>query len=229
MEEQLSAKLKHELESLQRDAKRIDRIESRIGIKRAQKARHRIVYRAMEWEDDYNVERDAVRVCLDKEKYRLLKTFRDECLIPRFEDDFYDYGYIDDLKEFEREIKGMGEIFWSVGLAKQVKGIAWLPREKLSSIVADRVSASPLAFNLEAEEGVHRLNVAVIRAYLEVADVAAFVKDVTLAVGLKITRKDGRWRPNLALERVLISASVKGSFASASLKGILAPELHVVQ
>jgi hypothetical protein len=229
MEKQLSAKLKHQLERLQRDAKRIDRIESRIGIKRADRARNRIVCRAIEWEDEHNVEFDAVKANLDKEKYRLLKTFRDECLIPRCDGDFYDFAYIDELKEFEREIKGMGEIFWSMGLAKHVKGMAWLPREKLSSIVADRVSSSPLTFSLETAEGVHRLNVAMMRAYLEVADVAAFVKDVTLAVGLKITRQDNRWRPNLALERVLISASVKGNFASASLKGILALESHAVQ
>jgi hypothetical protein len=105
MEEGLSAKLKHELERLQRYAKNLDHIKSEMGTKRAQRARRRLIYRAMGWEDEYNLERDAVKICIDKEQYRLLITFRDKCLVPRYECDFYDFAYIDELKEFEHEIK----------------------------------------------------------------------------------------------------------------------------
>jgi hypothetical protein len=84
MEERLSEGLKHDLEKLERDAKGIDRTEKRLRRQIPQMERNRFAHRARRCQDEYNVERAAGQLDVDKEKCRLLKTFRDECLRPRF-------------------------------------------------------------------------------------------------------------------------------------------------
>ena len=82
----------------------------------------------------------AAQLYVDKEKCRLLETFRDECLIPRFKDDFDDgLGYLEDLNQFEGEIREIGEIFETLGLAKPRRGVSWVPRQKLRDIVDQRL------------------------------------------------------------------------------------------
>jgi hypothetical protein len=224
MEERLSEGLKRDLEKLERDAKRIDRTEKRLGKQIPKMERNRFAHRAIRCQDEYNVEHAAAQLDVDKEKCRLLKTFRDECLIPRFKDDFDDgLGYLEDLNQFEGEIREIGEIFETLGLAKPRRGVSWVPRQKLRDIIDGRLSRNGEKFNIETAKGVHEFNLAKIRAYLEVAEVAAFIVTVMSAVGVK-TRRDGRWKANPALRELLMSGSVKGRFTAAAATTFLGPK-----
>ena len=83
-------------------------------------------------------------------------------------------------------------------------------------------------FNIEAAKGVHEFNLAKIRAYLEVAEVAAFIVTVMSAVGVK-TGQQGGWKANPALRKLLISATVKGDFTAVVSASFLAPKLQIVR
>jgi hypothetical protein len=83
-------------------------------------------------------------------------------------------------------------------------------------------------FNIEAAKGVHEFNLAKIRAYLEVAEVAAFIVTVMSAVGVK-TGQQGGWKANPALRELLMSGSVKGRFTAAAATTFLGPKLQIVR
>jgi hypothetical protein len=210
-----------------RRAKQIDRIEKKLGREAANIARDRLMLQAIGCDNECDLERDAAEFNLEKEKYRLLKTFQDECLLERFDVDFVEQGYIEDLKQFDREIREMGQIFESLGLAKPRKGLSWVPRQKLHDIIVERNSPTPQKFDVSTEEGVHKLNLVIIRAYLEVADVAAFIVTVMSAVGVN-TGRDGGWKANPALRELLVSTSVRGRFEAAASTSFLVPNLHVI-
>ena len=72
------------------------------------------------------IDKAAAQHKLDKETYRLLKTFQDEFLMVGG----ISHAYIDRLKQHEHVLKRMGSVFKSLGLARRIKGteFAWKPR-----------------------------------------------------------------------------------------------------
>lgn len=114
----------------------------------------------------------------------------------------------------------MGQIFELLRLAKRLKKaeLAWKPRETLNNIIWKRMAPRKHEFNLEEEGGMHKLNLATVRTFLEVGDVAAVIVDVMSALGVNNKRDDG-WRLNRALRQLLISTTVKGYFRLRRLGG----------
>ena len=230
MEERLSEGLKHDLEKLERAGKRIDRTEKRLGKQIPKMERNRFAHRAIRCQDEYNVEHAAAQLDVDKEKCRLLKTFRDECLIPRFKDDFDDgLGYLEDLNQFEGEIREIGEIFETLGLAKPRRGVSWVPRQKLRDIIDGRLSRNGEKFNIETAKGVHEFNLAKIRAYLEVAEVAAFTPGLPSTCRLALSSHRLLTLLSRSLRELLMSGSVKGRFTAAAATTFLGPKLQIVR
>lgn len=222
----VTKQLERNMERLKREIELVKRNHVGMGEERTRSEWIRLEIKATELQIEYDFELDAADFKLDRETFALLRTFQEECLIKRYDGDLD--GYIEHLKQFKYQIQCMGEIFQLLGLARKEKGTkyAWEPRRKLRDIICERVSAGR-KFAIETAEGVHDLNVAIVKAYLEVADVATFIVDVMSALGVNKERDNG-WRPNRALRQLLIAASVKGNFANASSRGFLAPQLRLV-
>ena len=223
----MTKQLELDIEHLQQGIEKYKRNYDRMSKERADRKYWQIQLRALALQEQYDLNLDAAEFKLDDEAFLLLKTFEEECLIERCEGD--QYGYIEDLKPFQDEIRRMGQIFESLRLAKRLKKakLAWKPRGTLNNIIWKRIAPRKHEFNLEEEDGVHKLNLATVRTFLEVGDVAAVIVDVMSALGVNNKRDDG-WRLNRALRQLLISTSVKGYFSSASARGFLAPQLRLV-
>jgi hypothetical protein len=222
----MTKQLERNMERLKREIEHVNRNHVGMGEERARREGTRLQMKAVELQIEYDLQLDAAEFKLDRETFALLRTFQEECLIKRYDGDLD--SYIEHLKQFRYQIKGMGEIFQLLGLARKEKWseYGWEPKQKLRDIICERIS-SGRKFAIETAEGVHELNVAIIRAYLEVADVATFIVDVMSALGVNKARDNG-WRPNRALRQLLIAVSVKGNFTNASSKGFLAPQLRLV-
>lgn len=87
------------------------------------------------------IDKAAAQHKLDKETYRLLKTFQDEFLMVSG----ISVAYIDHLKQHELVLKRMGSVFKSLGLARRVKGaeFAWKPKNMLREIIGERAGGPP--------------------------------------------------------------------------------------
>jgi hypothetical protein len=139
---------------LERAIRQLKKDEAKLNVNRAKmksgnvrKQEQRLRWLAIELLNEYELQYDAAKFHLDRETFALLRVFEESCFVRRYEGDID--GYVDELKKFQSELKEMGRIFRSLGLARRVErsAFAWVPKGNLDEIVYERVSARK--FSLE--------------------------------------------------------------------------------
>jgi hypothetical protein len=158
------------------------------------------------------IDKAAAQHKLDKETYRLLKTFQDEFLMVSG----ISVAYIDHLKQHELVLKRMGSVFKSLGLARRVKGaeFAWKPKNMLREIIGERAGGPP-----DRDVKIDKWNEAIIESCWKVANVADFILGILCALGLE-ERFDDRSIQSMRMRQILVTATVKqGSKRVLNIRG----------
>jgi hypothetical protein len=115
----MTKQLERNMERLKREIEHVNRNHVGMGEERARREGTRLQMKAVELQIEYDLQLDAAEFKLDRETFALLKTFQEECLIKRYDGDLD--GYIEHLKQFRYQIKGMGEIFQLLGPGREGK------------------------------------------------------------------------------------------------------------
>lgn len=172
--------------------------------------------------DEEDMRQGAIENKMDIMTYRLLRKFQDELFL---QVDGLD-TYIDYLKPHSDEIKKMGIAFELLGLARHVKGTAfiWKPREALHTVIDERMRPKMEQLKRTIEEMGRldwmNLNKSRFETIVEIADLADFIVKVLSTVGLNRNLEDG-WKLPRALRQLLISTSLKRPIGGAAGSTVL--------